>query len=325
MSDRLTTLLLRLAGLALMGTALIVALARAPDRDVQSLVHRWALPPSQFLDLNGQLVHYRDEGPQRDPVPVVLIHGTSSSLHTWDGWARALRAQRRVLRLDLPGFGLTGPYSGSYAGRPYQGESYARFVLDWLDHLGVHRFAVAGNSLGGEVAWHLAVLAPQRVQQLVLVDSGGYSFHAESVPVGFLLARTPGLNRLGEYLLPRAVVTASVRNVYGDPSKVTDDLVDRYFELALREGNRRALGERMRQFAQGANEGRIRDVRAPTLILWGGRDRLIPLALADRFAADIPGSRVVRFDTLGHVPHEEDAAATVAPVREFLGLAASRP
>ena len=104
--------LLRLVGLLLMATALAVALSRAPDRPVESLVARWAPAPSDFIEVQGQLVHLRDEGPRGDPVPIVLLHGTGASLHTWEGWAAALRPSRRVIRFDLPAFGLTGPFAG---------------------------------------------------------------------------------------------------------------------------------------------------------------------------------------------------------------------
>ncbi len=316
----MSNFLLRLAGGLLMVTALAVALMRAPDRSVESLVLRWAPPPSDFIDLKGQLVHVRDEGPRTDPLPIVLIHGTSASLHTWEGWARGLRGHRRVISFDLPGFGLTGPWAGAYADRRYAGTEYARFVLDLMDALKVQRFVVAGNSLGGEVAWHTAVAAPQRVERLVLVDAGGYPFRPGDVPLGMRLARLPGASWISQYLLPRAVIVESLRNVYGDPSKVTDALVDRYFEMTLRDGNRRALAERMAVLAEGADPTPIHTLHLPTLVIWGGRDRLIPPENAQRFVADIPGSRLVMFDALGHVPQEEDPAATLVPVKAFLGL-----
>lgn len=318
----MTRWLLRIIGVLLMASAAALALSRAPDRSVQSLVARWAPPPSEFIELNGQLVHLRDTGPRHDVVPLVLLHGTSASLHTWDGWSAALQGQRRVIRFDLPGFGLTGPVSGRYASWSYGGDDLARFVLELLDHLQVRRFAIGGNSLGGEVAWRVASLAPDRVQRLVLVDAAGYAFDPESVPLGFRLALLPGVNRLLEWLLPRGVVEASVRDVYGDPAKVTPQVVDRYFELTLREGNRRALVQRFQAQALDqqhvdTNVARIRSLRLPTLVIWGGRDRLIPPATAQRFGADIAGSRVVVFDALGHVPHEEDPAATAAAVAAF--------
>ncbi len=106
--------LLRLAGVLLMATAVGVALSRAPDRAVETLVARWAPPPSDFIDVKGMVVHVRDEGPRQDPLPVVLVHGTGASLHTWEGWVQVLKTQRRVITFDLPAFGLTGPFAGQY-------------------------------------------------------------------------------------------------------------------------------------------------------------------------------------------------------------------
>ena len=310
--------LLRALGLLLIASSIGVALSRAPDRPVQTLVARWAPPPSDFIEVKGQLVHLRDEGPRSDPAPLLLLHGTGASLHTWDGWAAALKAQRRVIRIDLPAFGLTGPFSGQYAPDDYRGDTYARFVLDVLDTLGVSRATIAGNSLGGEVAWRAVLLAPQRFDRLILVDATGYAFAPDSLPLGFRVAALPLLGRIAEHLLPRAVVAASVRSVYGDPSRVDDALIDRYFELTLREGNRRALGQRLQQLEMGAHAERIQGLALPTLLLWGGRDRLVPPASAQRFAADIRGARLIVFEHLGHVPQEEDPTATVAAVASFL-------
>ena len=295
-------ILIRIVGLLLMLSALAVPLLRAPDRPVETLVARWAPPPSEFMDLGGQLLHYRDEGPKTDATPIVLLHGTSASLHTWDGWVSALRGQRRVIRLDLPAFGLTGPFTGSYAGQAYSGANYARFVLDVLDKLGVQRVVVAGNSLGGEVAWRIAASAPQRVAQLVLVDAAGYPINAAEIPLGWQLARLPLLGRLTEHFLPRPLVLQGLVAVYGDPAKISETLVDRYFELTLRAGNRAALVQRAQSWTPAEGVAKVEGVSAPTLILWGGRDRITVPATAQRFAADIPGSRVQLFDDLGHVP-----------------------
>jgi len=314
--------LLRLLGVLLMLSALAVALSRAPDRPVESLVARWAPPPSDFIDVKGQLVHLRDVGPRNDPLPVLLLHGTGASLHTWEGWTAVLGKTRRVIAFDLPAFGLTGPFGGSYARDDYRGDTYARFVLDVMDTLGVQRAVIGGNSLGGEVAWRAVSLAPERFERLVLVDATGYDFAPHDIPLGFRVAALPVLGRIGEHLLPRALIAQSVASVYGDPSKVTEALVDRYFELMLRDGNRRALGLRLRQLEPGAQAERIKALNLPTLVLWGGRDRLVPPALGQRFAADIRGARLMLFDDLGHVPQEEDPARTVQPLLAFLSAPA---
>ncbi len=310
----------KLIGLLLILTAVALALSRAPDWPVQALVARWAPAPSDFVEIKGQLVHLRDEGPRDDPLPIVLVHGTSASLHTWEGWVRALKGQRRVITFDLPGFGLTGPFAGQYAADDYRGDTYARFVLDLLDALKIDRVVLGGNSLGGEVAWRTAYAAPQRVAALVLVDAAGPAFTPVEIPLGFQLSRVPLLNRLSEWTLPRPLVQQSVVSVYGDPSKVTPALVDRYFELTLREGNRRALRLRMQGLVNGEHAERIATLKQPTLILWGGRDRLIPPATGQLFKQQIAGSQLVVFEELGHVPQEEDPVRSVAPVKVFLGL-----
>ena len=312
----MTARIILVAGLLALAIVLVAALALAwaPDRPLAALLARWAPPPSTFVEVKGLEVHVRDEGPRDDPLPIVLIHGTSASLHTWEGWVAALKAERRVITMDLPGFGLTGPNAQD----DYSSETYTRFVLDLLDRLGIGRCVLGGNSLGGDVAWHVAAAAPQRVARLILVDAGGYPMNSQSVPIGFKLARIPVLNKLLEHILPRSLVEASVRNVYGDASRATPQLVDRYEALALRQGNRHALARRFGQADFGADAARIRTVKQPTLILWGGRDRLIPPDNAQRFARDIAGSKLVMFDDLGHVPHEEDPARTVAAVQAFL-------
>ena len=311
---------LRIIGVLLMLSALGLSLSRAPDRGVETLVARWAPPPSDFVDVKGMVVHLRDEGPREDPLPIVLLHGTAASLHTWEGWVRGLKTERRVISVDLPGFGLTGPFSGAYAAGDYRGDTYARFVLDLMAQLKIERAVLGGNSLGGEIAWRVASLAPHSVASLVLVDASGLALEPQSAPIGFMLARTPVLGRVAEWVLPRAIVAQGLANVYGDRTKVDANLVDRYFELALREGNRRALGQRLRQMEPGADASRIDGIKQPTLILWGGRDKLVPLAAGRELHRRIAGSQLVVFDDLGHLPQEEDPARTVAAVRTFLGL-----
>jgi len=198
-----------------------------------------------------------------------------------------------------------------------------RFVAALLDQLHVQRFVIGGNSLGGEVAWATAHAFPQRVERLILVDAAGYRFESESVPLGFRIARMSWLAGLTRHLLPPGTIEKSLANVYGDPSRITPELVQLYTDMTLRAGNRRALGIRMTQRDTGREQD-IRDLRLPTLVIWGGRDRLIPPAYGRRFAADIPGAKLVVFDSLGHVPQEEDPVATVAAVRDFLQLPPDR-
>jgi pimeloyl-ACP methyl ester carboxylesterase len=292
-----------------------IALSWAPDRTVAELSPRWAPPPSKFVAVAGMQMHVRDEGSRTDSLPLVLLHGTSASLHTWDGWTQALSGQHRVIRFDLPGFGLTGPMpDGDYTMAHYVG-----VVTALLDSLHVTRVILAGNSFGGQVAVMVARAQPERVAKLILVDAAGYPMQSTSVPLGFRLARSRLFSRLMLVTLPRSIIESSVRNVYGDPSKVTPELVDRYYELALRAGNRRALADRFQQAPSDGIAAEVAQLKLPTLILWGARDHLLPVENAARFHADIAGSTLVTFEGLGHVPHEEDPARTAAAVQRFLG------
>lgn len=308
-------LALKLLGALLFLTAVLMWMSRAPDWPVEALVARWAPPPSNFIELDGQLVHLRDVGPRdNDREPLLLLHGTAASLHTWEEWAKALSPRQRVISVDLPGFGL----SDANADGVYGGERDVRFVLALMDRLRVGRFAIGGNSYGGEVAWRTALRAPQRVTKLILVDATGPVFSPDAVVLGRRVARLPLLPRVFESLLPRPLVLASLKRVYGDPARIDDELVDRYYQLQLREGNRRALLQRLAQRRPGADAERLRELKLPTLILWGGRDRLVPPSVAQQFHDAIDGSEVVIFDDLGHVPQEEDARRSVAPVKAFL-------
>jgi pimeloyl-ACP methyl ester carboxylesterase len=287
----------------------------APERTVAELQARWAPPPSVFVDVAGMKVHLRDEGPREDANPIVLLHGTGSSLHAWQGWAEALSDKRRVIRFDLPGFGLTGPSPDGN----YSIDNDVQLVIAILDKLGIAHCVLGGNSLGGSIAWRTALAYPTRVEKLILVDSGGYPAHSISMPIGFRLLQMPGITWMLKNTLPRSLVKQGLRNVFGDPNRVTEELVDRSVELTQREGNRRALAERFKQRRSGAFADRISELTLPTLIIWGGRDRLIPPDDAKRFHRDISGSMLVIFNDLGHAPEEEDPARTVVAVKQFLG------
>jgi pimeloyl-ACP methyl ester carboxylesterase len=315
---------MRIIGLSIVGVLFTLVLLAvsfvaanwAPERSVEQLRARWAPPPSTFLDVAGMKVHLRDEGPRDDKSPIVLLHGTGSSLHAWEGWAQALKGDRRVIRFDLPGFGLTGPSPDGI----YSIDNDIRVLIAVLDKLGVEHCVLAGASLGGGIAWRTALAHPSRVEKIILVDAGGYRAKPISQPLGFRLASIPGMDWLFENILPRYLVEQGFRDVWGDPNKVTPEMVERSIELTQREGNRRALLARFHQYRGGGSLAqRIPELKLPTLIIWGGRDRLIPPDNAERFHRDIAGSTLVIFDDLGHAPEEEDPARTVAAVKQFLG------
>ena len=289
------------------------------DIPLDDLKLKYAPAPSRFIAMQGMQVHVRDEGLREDSEPVVLLHGTSASLHTWDAWAAGLKKTQRVIRVDLPGFGLTGPQPAG----DYSIAAYVRFVQGLLAELKITRCVLVGNSLGGEIAWNTALASPTLVSRLVLIDSAGYSFTPESIPIGFQIARTPVINQTMKLITPRFVIADSVRNVYGEPGLVSEALIDRYFDLTLRAGNRSALVARFAQMKKdvgqlATNPQRIGQIKQPTLILWGARDRLIPPEHGASFRRDIAGSQLVILPKLGHVPHEEGAVETLQAFNNFM-------
>lgn len=284
------------------------------DRSVDDLKTVYAPAPSKFIRVMGMDVHYRDEGNPTDSLPLVLIHGTGSSLHTFEAWAAALRENRRVVRMDLPGFGLTGPFPD----RNYSMEQYVQFVAAFLAARDIGHCILAGNSLGGQIAWNFTLEHPDRVAKLILIDASGYAIKSTSVPLAFKIARTPVLNKILTFITPRAVVASSVLNVYADKSKVTDALVDRYFDLSLRGGNRQALIDRMQMPFDSGAVRQIKTIHQPTLILWGDQDGLIPLESAYRFQKDLPNDTLVILKNSGHVPMEEDPEESLEAVLGFI-------
>lgn len=327
--DHMTQYLLKATVLILLGAiaVLMVFIAKywAPDRTIAEL-KQWQLPNSEFINIQGMQAHvvqsanchtHRGDAAEKNrPETIVLLHGTSASLHTWEGWTKALSDQYCVVSMDLPGFGLTGPYVDEST--QYSSENYAAFVIEVLNHLKLDRVTLAGNSLGGKVAWRTAALYPERVNRLILVDSVGYPATPKHVPIGFKLAKYPMMSPILNRILPRSVVEKSVLSVYADNSKVNDALVDRYYELTLRKGNRQALSRRLNETDDDSDQAQIKQLDIPTLILWGAKDDLIPVENAALFHRDIRDSQLKIFDNLGHVPHEEDPLATVDVVKQFL-------
>jgi pimeloyl-ACP methyl ester carboxylesterase len=284
------------------------------DIPVSELATKYGGTSAQFVTIDSLKVHFRDEGVQTDSVPFVLIHGTGSSLHTYDEWTKELTHGRRVIRMDLPGFGLTGPFSDG----KYSIKRYVSVIRTLLDIREVERCVLAGNSLGGNIAWSFALQYPEKVKKLILIDASGYPYRSESVPLAFRIAETPILNKIITFITPRFMARKSIENVYFNKSKVTEELVDRYFELTLREGNRQGLVDRMSMERDSAAYLKIPQIQQPTLILWGDHDFLIPVENAYRFQEDLPNDTLVIVTNSGHVPMEEDPQKSLEAVQAFI-------
>lgn len=290
-----------------------LALLYRSDRSAEEIEKIYADSSSRFLNIMGMRVHYRLEGDPADSSPLVLIHGTSSSLHTWDSIVPALRTNRRILRMDLPGFGITGPAPD----RVYGLDRYHLFLDSLFDRLGIRNCIIGGNSLGGLIAWSYAMHDSDRVKGLVLIDAAGYPRGKEEGNIGFKLAAMPGVGRVLSKFTPRILIRKSLEGSYGNPALISEALVDRYYDLLLREGNREAVID-MFSSRRPAQHDRISLIRKPTLIIWGDRDRLIDVSNAYRFRQDIPGSRLLVIPGSGHVPMEESPGEVIGAMKEFL-------
>ena len=296
--------------LALLVTAIGSFTLYTPDIPADVIEQKYTNSASKFMVVDGLRIHYRDQG--TGPA-LVLIHGSNASLHTWEGWTKELSADFRIISLDLPGHGLTGPD----AKERYDWISMAGLVNSFLENLGVDRFSIAGNSMGGAVAWNYTLLHPKKVENLILIDSRGYPSE-EPKPAIFKAFATPVLGHLLTVVTPRSAIADSMHSVYGDPSKVTDELVTRSFDLTIRAGNREATRVRFSEPSYDQHLARIGTISAPTLVMWGGKDTWILPKYADRFIADIKNSTLKLYENDGHLPMEESPVLTAKDARAFL-------
>ncbi len=293
---------------------LLVAIAVAlgwlyqPDRGRAELEAVYAAAPSTFVEVLGVRLHVRDTGP-RDGPAIVMLHGFGSSLQTWDAWAADLERDHRVIRYDEPGFGLTGRDPGGYSD-----ERGVAVLAGLLDRLGVARASVIGNSMGGRIAWRFAAAHPERVDRLVLVSPDGFREPGrgygttESVP---LMMRTL------PYVLPGFMLRPMLEAAYARPGVLTEGLYERYRDMMLAPGVRRAIVDRIGDQVLADPVPLLRGIEAPTLLLWGEGDRMIPFGNSKDYLAALPHGELQALPGVGHVPQEE-APETVNFVRAFL-------
>ncbi len=311
--------MMRLLGKILLGLLLLIVAgaggfawwAWTPDLSRAEAEAKFARGPGDFVEASGLRFHVRQEGPEGAPV-LVMIHGNASMLQSWDGWAADLSKDHRVIRYDLAGHGLTGPDPAG----TYSPERDAVQLKALLDTLKVEKATLIGNSLGGQIAWHFAAANPDRVEKLVLVAPGG--FPLLGIGFGQKVELPPAMKAL-PYSLKRDAVRAMMAPLYGDPARFSDQMLDTYYNSWLSPGVRPARLQRATAYMIQDPTETLRTIQTPTLLVWGEKDWLVAFATTPaKFQAALPNSTLVSFPGLGHMPQEEDPAATVAKVREFL-------
>jgi len=278
----------------------------------EALIEKYSNEQSKFIPVNGMQVHYRDEGAGE---LVLLIHGTASSLHTWDQWTQQLKTDYRVVRLDLPGFGLTGPHPQN----KYEVQDDVQFIRNFLQALimndGQNQLHLVGNSLGGRIAWQYSLSFPEQVKSLTLMDALGYP--QEQWPPAIEMAQWPVLDKIVANFSPRFMFEDGLKEVYFDDALVNSQLVDRYFQLANFPGNMAAFPKRVQAKLDTQSEN-IKDISVPTLIQWGARDEYFPVARAYDFKRDIKGAQLKVYTDIGHLPMEETPQQSVQDFRLFI-------
>jgi pimeloyl-ACP methyl ester carboxylesterase len=292
--------------------ALLAAWLWTPDRSRTALEALYLRKPADMIEVAGVRLHVRDNE-LRDAPAIIMLHGFGSSLHTWEPWAEALSGQYRVVRLDLPGSGLSPPDPSAN----YTDARSIALLLALMDQLGIDRASLIGNSIGGRIAWSFAAEHPDRTDKLILISPDGFA------SPGFPYNEKPEVSpllRLMRYVLPKAALRMNLAQSYGDPSSLTPATVDRYYDLMLAPGARAALLDRMAQTVLVPPEPLLRRIQAPVLLLWGEKDALIPFSNASDYSRNLRESQLVSFPVLGHVPQEESPMESLAPVRAFLAV-----
>jgi pimeloyl-ACP methyl ester carboxylesterase len=278
---------------------------------LEDLKEKYGVADSDFLTVQGIDIHYKDEG---DGPVLVLLHGVCASLYTWDGWTDALKDRYRVIRLDLPGWGLTGAAGDTAINL----EKMTVVMEEFLDRLGVESFYLAGNSLGGYFAWNYALTHPDQVRKVVLLDPVCYP---QSPPWFMRVAKYSLLSFLPRRILPKYMISMNVRAVYGDTSRIDPHLYDLYFDMAMREGNKQGYMDSFRFMArQCTNEALsqgVSDIRVPVLLMYGSKDKWVPPEHEALWKQDLPGVECIVYEGVGHVPMEEVPEMTAADADLF--------
>ena len=295
------------AGLAVLGMSGLALFLYAPDKPRAVLE---ATYPGTYRTVDGVRLRLRDNGAREAPA-VILLHGFGASLETWEPWAQALSARFRVIRLDLPGFGLTGADPTG----DYSDARAVRILVDLMGQLGIDRASLIGNSMGGRIAWTFAALHPDRVSQLVLVSPDGFA------SPGFAYGRPPKIPLLMQalpYVAPRGMIRADLAAAYARPAALRGATLTRYRDMLLAPGVRAAILARTGQTILRDPAPMLARITAPTLLLWGDKDRMIPISNAADYLRYLPHAMLVRLPDLGHVPFEEDPDRSLVPVERFL-------
>jgi pimeloyl-ACP methyl ester carboxylesterase len=306
-------LLLAAILLSLAGTAYLFL---RPDLTLpkEQVKAAYRLPNSHFIQWKGAELHYTLSGPDT-AMTILMIHGFGGSHRDFDKLDSLLNHSYRIVRMDLPGFGLSD-YPFDYATKNIR-EAYTEYFDMLKDTLGIDSCIVMGNSLGGMISVELATSRPETVKALVLFNSAGYEMEEVMKSANAYVLRNPLVRTLAMKGMSRFMTHRGMKRVVYDHSLLTPERITRVNSMWNREGNMRHLVE-LANSNEFPDEAMMKDVRCPTLIIWGQQDQIVNVKYAARFHEDIPGSRLVIYDPCGHVPMQERPKDVYRDVMDFL-------
>lgn len=310
-----------LVGLVVLAGFVGWLLLRGPDIPYEKLEAKYASKASRYADLPGGVrLHYKDEGKADGPL-LVLVHGFGDSHFSWEGWVARLGDRYRIITVDLPGHGLTRAPNGYVA----SADGFADLIDALAAKENLPKFAIAGNSMGGGVAWQVAVRHPERVDALILADAAGWpATTLKKPPLAFKLLQYSWGRAFLRSIDNKPLIRTGLRGEVGDPAVITDAFIDRWAELQRAPGHRAILMSIQPGKHSQATKDVLATIKVPTLILWGEIDPLIEVAGAHKFAEAIPGAKLIVYPKIGHLPQVEIPERTGDDVAAFLAGAGIR-
>lgn len=201
-------------------------------------------------------------------------------------------------------------------GHDYSIKALVKFLNRFLDQLGIDQCSIAGSSLGGWLAWEMALRKTTRLSKLVLISPAGF-MEEHSIPLPFQMARTPVIGKVMKYAIKKSLLRKFLNQVFVDRRKVTTALVDRYYDLISREGNPEAFLA-LANGKQKRRTNKLKEISVPTLIMWGEDDSWLPVENGYWFQVCIPHSELIVYEGVGHIPMEEIPERTVRDLKKFL-------
>ncbi|MBT5604193.1 MAG: alpha/beta hydrolase [Gammaproteobacteria bacterium] len=303
---------------------LLCFIAYSPDLPTDIVDARYRSATSQFLLTDtGVRIHFRDEG-NENGRPIILIHGAFSSLHAFEAWSNILGDQYRIISLDLPGHGLTGATPGN----SYSNDIHLQAVHSVSQHLQLNRFTIGGNSMGGGVSWRYALKYPERIDAVILIASSGpmswYKSTDEQAktsprPLVLQLLEQAWFRTVAESINPYYLVKWGLASAYHQQQSLTEMVIQRYTDMILRDGSRKAILSRSQSRRSTNNQSLDpSNIKQPVLILWGQEDLWIEVSQGRRLTSIIDHSQLIVYPDVGHLPMEEIPNISAKSVRNFL-------